>query len=297
MFRIFVIAVLPLFFVFSSEIFTFLSGALCPSCNCESAKPLHRIPRPQLRPEFLALENGTDARLGCEDVGYKMHVFSREPLVVYFENFVSAREREHLLDISEKIYTPSTITHNGGQTSDRNTKVRDSEVALVPRTEGVRCIERRAREVQGWREEVWIERLRVQRYNPGGHYSHHFDWSSGRGGWGRVSSFMVWVHGEELEGGGTEFPRLELRGDRKKWCKFIECEDNLDGEDSKDKGVETAEDEKGAVFKVIPGNAVYWENFRSDGTGRGYNETWHAGLPVKKGVKVGLNIWSYGRID
>lgn len=99
MFRIFVIAVLPLFFVFSSEIFTFLSGALCPSCNCESAKPLHRIPRPQLRPEFLALENGTDARLGCEDVGYKMHVFSREPLVVYFENFVSAREREHLLDI------------------------------------------------------------------------------------------------------------------------------------------------------------------------------------------------------
>lgn len=56
---------------------------------------------------------------------------------------------------SEKIYTPSTITHNGGQTSDRNTKVRDSEVALVPRTEGVRCIERRAREVQGWREEVW----------------------------------------------------------------------------------------------------------------------------------------------
>lgn len=108
---------------------------------------------------------------------------------------------------------------------------------------------------------------------------------------------MVWVHGEELEGGGTEFPRLELRGDKKKWCKFIECEDNLDGEDSKDKGVETAEDKKGAVFKVIPGNAVYWENFRSDGTGRGYNETWHAGLPVKKGVKVGLNIWSYGRID
>ncbi|KAK0737104.1 hypothetical protein B0T21DRAFT_286216 [Apiosordaria backusii] len=289
MLRTFILAALPLLFVFSSEIFGFLSGILCPSCNstCEATKPLTRLPRPQLRPEFLALENGTDSTLECEEDGYKMHVFSREPLVVYFEDFISAKEREHLLDISEKIYMPSTITHNGGKTSDRNTKVRDSEVALVPRTEGVRCIERRARAVQGWREEVWIERLRVQKYNPGGHYTHHFDYSSGRGGWGRVSSFMVWVHGEELEGGGTEFPRLELRGDKKKWCKFIECED-----DAKE-----AEEKKGVVFKVIPGNAVYWENFRSDGTGRGYNETWHAGLPVKKGVKVGLNIWSWGRID
>jgi prolyl 4-hydroxylase len=51
------------------------------------------------------------------------------------------------------------------------------------------------------------------------------------------------------------------------------------------------------VFKVVPGNAVYWENFMADGTGRGYEETWHAGLPVRKGVKVGLNIWSAGRIE
>lgn len=119
----------------------------------------------------------------------------------------------------------------------------------------------------------------------------------GRGGWGRVSSFMVWVYGEELEGGGIEFFRLELRGDKKKWCKFIECEDNLDGEDLKDKGVEIVEDKKGVVFKVIFGNVVYWENFRFDGIGRGYNEMWYVGLFVKKGVKVGLNIWSYGRID
>ena len=48
------------------------------------------------------------------------------------------------------------------------------------------------------------------------------------------------------------------------------------------------------MFKPRAGNAVYWENFRADGTG--YDETWHAGLPVTKGVKVGLNIWSFGRI-
>ena len=73
-----------------------------------------------------------------------------------------------------------------------------------------------------------------------------------------------------------------------RWCRFVDCE--AGGEDN-------GTNKKGVVFKPVPGNAVYWENFRSDGSGRGYDETWHAGLPVEKGVKVGLNIWSLGRID
>ena len=93
-----------------------------------------------------------------------------------------------------------------------------------------------------------------------------------------------------LEGGGTEFPRLKRRGDRR-WCAFVECPSSAMGDDGEDEGG------VGVVFKPLPGNAVYWENFRSDGTGRGYEEAWHAGLPVTKGVKVGLNIWSSGRID
>jgi hypothetical protein len=48
---------------------------------------------------------------------------------------------------------------------------------------------------------------------------------------------------------------------------------------------------KGVIFKPIAGNAVFWENMRSDGSG--YAESWHAGLPVTKGVKIGLNIWSW----
>jgi prolyl 4-hydroxylase len=45
------------------------------------------------------------------------------------------------------------------------------------------------------------------------------------------------------------------------------------------------------IFKPVAGNAVYWENMRSDGSG--YPESWHAGLPVKSGSKIGLNIWSW----
>ncbi|KAK3322581.1 2OG-Fe(II) oxygenase family oxidoreductase [Apodospora peruviana] len=266
---------------------------------------IRRTPLPQINWDLLAIESN-ETRLGdasasrCPPDSYSIHVFSREPLVIYIEKFLSPDERGHLLQISDPLYEPATITHDGGDSAQHDTTVRDSEVAVVPRTDVVRCIEDRARALQGWRDEVWIERLRVQRYGPGGHYNHHFDWSSGRGGWGRVSSFMVWVDDSDgqLQGGGTEFPLLRYRQDSR-WCRFIDCRASQAGPaDSSDGKADSAPTTSSAViFKPIAGNAVYWENFRSDGTGRGYDETWHAGLPVEKEVKVGLNIWSWGRID
>lgn len=114
---------------------------------------------------------------------------------------------------------------------------------------------------------------------------------------------MAWIDAADgLEGGGTEFPLLGTitEGNRAKWCALVECEDegaaDDDGQgDQKMVGDEEKAGRTGTTFRVIPGNAVYWENFAPDG--RGYDETWHAGLPVKKGVKVGLNIWSFGRIE
>ena len=285
--------------------------------------PIHRSPRPQINEELLALESANQTNRCIEDA-YSVHVFSREPLILYIENFLSLPERKHLLQIrwvprcrprhaswgaprrrrtsnqltssSTPLFQPSTITDDGGASTHRDSTVRDSDVALIPRSDVVRCIEDRARALQGWREEVWVERLRVQRYGQNGHYSHHFDWSPSRGGWGRVSSFMVWVDdGDgELRGGGTEFPSLRPKADMR-WCQFVECRQQRSTPEG---GEETQDDQQGVgvVFKPLPGNAVYWENFRSHGSGRGYDETWHAGLPVEKGVKVGLNIWSWGRI-
>lgn len=125
-----------------------------------------------------------------------------------------------------------------------------------------------------------MEQIWTQRYLSGGHYGHHFDWAGDlrRRKAGRVSTFMVYVGCEGCKGGGTRFPRLP-KVDKEALCDVVECEQG-EGEDG-----------LGVTFKPVAGNAIYWENFRPDG--KGWEELWHAALPVEEGVKVGLNIWSW----
>lgn len=100
-------------------------------------------------------------------------------------------------------------------------------------------------------------------------------------------------HGQGLLGGGTNFPYLEKPRDRK-WCRFVECPSEAGTQQREDETSRDVNGEvvKGTTFKPIPGNAVYWENLREE-DGSAYKETWHAGLPVRRGVKVGLNVWSW----
>ncbi|ORY69514.1 uncharacterized protein BCR38DRAFT_405225 [Pseudomassariella vexata] len=267
---------------------------------------LPRTPRPPINESLLAIDAANETAPNCPPATHSVHILSKAPLVIYIENFISPEERDILLDISpptrltplnsDPLFESSTITDDG-ESTHRNTAIRDSEIAVLPRTELVRCIERRALAFQGFREDLWVERLRTQRYVAGGHYSHHFDWGSGARGWGRLSTFMVWAASEGVEGGGTEFPLLRRRDEKGDWCGWVECPE-LGGKEGEEQG-ELAEGERvlGVTFMPVAGNAVFWENFRPDGTGRGWEETWHAGLPVRKGVKVGLNIWSWGRLD
>lgn len=97
---------------------------------------------------------------------------------------------------------------------------------------------------------------------------------------------MVWL-GDQCEGGGTRFPRLEKPKDEA-WCRLIDCRGSGRGDVG---GADQDEVDMGVTFKPMKGNAVYWENMKADGTG--YEESWHAGLPVTSGTKIGLNIWSW----
>lgn len=116
----------------------------------------------------------------------------------------------------------------------------------------------------------------TQRYNTSGHYAHHYDWATANKQSRRVSTFMVYLKAD-CTGGGTNFPRLSMPHDEK-WCEYIECPPGQDGT-------------QGVTFKPKKGAAVYWENF--DANGIGYKETIHAGMPVKTGTKIGLNIWTW----
>lgn len=213
----------------------------------------------------------------CPDHGYKTRIYSITPLVIYIENFLSPWEAALLRNISEPNYTPSTIHTPQGEHSDPTIRT-SLKSPLNHMHPTVKCIEHRARSFQGFKPELFIERLYAQKYEVGGHYARHFDWGVANGGVGRVSSFMVWL-GDDCAGGGTEFPRLKHHLGRE-WCAdgLIECDD-------------VGNDSGHTTFRPLTGNAVYWENFDSDG--RGYEESLHAGLPITKGVKVGLNIWSW----
>lgn len=48
---------------------------------------------------FISPEDGVPANCPGEAEGYRVHLLSRAPLVLYIENFVSADEADHLVDI------------------------------------------------------------------------------------------------------------------------------------------------------------------------------------------------------
>jgi prolyl 4-hydroxylase len=92
-----------------------------------------------------------------------------------------------------------------------------------------------------------------------------------------VSSFFAYVHvAEGTTGGGTNFPRLDAPVDGR-WCDegIVDCD---------------APWESRLTFRPVEGNAVFWVNLLEGG--RGDERTLHAGLPVLRGGKVGMNIWT-----
>jgi hypothetical protein len=93
----------------------------------------------------------------------------------------------------------------------------------------------------------------------------------------RESTFFVYLQAD-CEGGETDFPSLSIlqNMDEGLWSEFVEYEGG------------------GVKFKPKAGNAIFWENL--DESGKGLRDVLHAGLPVKEGSKIGLNIWTRQRV-
>ncbi|KAF4925843.1 Prolyl 4-hydroxylase subunit alpha-2 [Colletotrichum viniferum] len=217
----------------------------------------------------------------CDHSGYEVNLFSHAPLVIYITNFVTPFEREHLKKITNGTFARSNVVSNGGHVVSSH---RTSQSTTVVPDAVTQCILERARQFQGLHTSgTHLEPIQLVKYGLGEQYHFHTDWfqvDSGehgsvvKGG-NRVSSFFTYVGvSNDIAGGGTNFPRLQSPPG-KGWCRYVDCNEPWDA---------------GVTFRPVEGNAVFWTNLLGDGEGD--DRVLHAGLPIVRGQKLGMNIWT-----
>ncbi|KUJ16391.1 uncharacterized protein LY89DRAFT_82751 [Mollisia scopiformis] len=224
----------------------------------------------------------------------KTHTLSTSPRVIYIENFITPLEAAELVSLSHSNFRPSPLYSDSG-TRSQDSSYRSSLTATLPSSPIVKTVEQRARSLPFFAPSVKIKPLVVQKYGLGKEYKDHYDWFlpnptlSGN----IPSTIFVYISANRT-GGGTNFPRLflspsssaassstsssggEMKEDEERWCEFIDCD---------------RPSHSGTTFLPRVGNAVFWQNIDSKGTG--IPTTLHAGLPVTSGEKMGMNIWSW----
>ncbi|KAF2281291.1 uncharacterized protein EI97DRAFT_463647 [Westerdykella ornata] len=251
----------------------------------------------------------------CYTHTYTTEIVSLDPLVIYINNFTSAAEAEELINIGEPDFAPSFISraHTGA-----NVRVsgRTSSSAPLPQDHPlVTCILSRARAFLGGSmlPDEPFATPQLVKYRPGEKYDLHTDFwpthqvlkdGKGKGKlMNRPISFFVFLR-DTCTGGETYFPLVEVDGGvvgDGKWegrMAVGPVGGGGGGGDDDDGGVGEGRKRKGVRFTPITGNAVFWVNL--DGEGRGDQRLVHAGLEVKSGEKVGMNIWArrfYGEVD
>jgi len=219
----------------------------------------------------------------CLPQAYTTKIVSTDPLLIYIEDFLSRNDIDSLLAASDGLFKPSMTTKYGRTV--RDTERTSSSAALPVEEAVVACVLDRARNFMGTmlapgRDEMGSPQL--VRYKPKQKFNKHMDWypnwvPSADGSdrkWNRPASFFVILHDNCTEG-ETYFPHIQAVAPQHRADKrSIPWREHEDG---------------GLAFKPIAGNALFWINLHTNGTGD--KRTEHAGLPVKEGLKIAMNIW------
>jgi prolyl 4-hydroxylase len=239
-------------------------------------------------------------RLNCPSHTYQIHLISQSPLIIYIPSFLTASETAHLSTLPTTNFTRSHVADGTGDQRSASTRT-SSSASLSLRDDVIRCIEERARTFQSPSlPRSHLEPLQLVKYGVGEAYDEHTDWFTNPAqtgpevGGNRVSSFFVYVKvSEDIVGGGTRFPGVDapgtpaeealgsgffgagLEGGGQEWCEYVDCDEPW---------------ENGLTVRPVQGSAVFWANLLPGG--RGDERTLHAGLPVLRGEKIGMNIWT-----
>ncbi|KAF2662273.1 hypothetical protein K491DRAFT_700536 [Lophiostoma macrostomum CBS 122681] len=226
----------------------------------------------------------------CPSHLYTIQIFSSDPLIIYIPQFLTPSEASHLESISTGHFQSSEIADQTGAQHHASTRTSRSTSLLSDPV--VSCIEERALAFQGYDiPRSRLEPLQAVQYSLSEEYRPHTDWFTSAAqtrpevGGNRATSFFVYVSASaDIVGGGTQFPLLEAPRDEK-WCGVVNCDAGWD---------------EGVTFRPIARNAVFWRNMvdapGAKGKGKGEKvgdrRTLHAGLPVQRGRKLGMNIWT-----
>lgn len=185
-----------------------------------------------------------------------------------------------MLSTSQHLFQPSEVRGPNGEwiVSPHRT----SSTAYLPKDDPVaRCISERAAEFQGYESIDDVDRLQITSYVQSQEAKRHYDWSGGleKGEPLDCKTTFFATLDADCENCGTNFPRIRFDGARldRRWCRLVDC--------------------NSTSLTVLPtlGSAVFWRNLHTNGSGD--VRTLHAGLPLSRGKKIGLNIWTAQRFD
>jgi len=158
---------------------------------------------------------------------------------------------------------------------------RTSSSAFLPKDDPVaRCVSERAAEFQGYEALENIEGLQITAYTESQEYRDHFDWYGRKMNTStdRVTTIFGILEAD-CDNCGTRFPRIPVKWETedRRWCRIVDCNSSA------------------LVVKPLPGSALFWRNLESDGSGD--QRMLHAGMPLSRGFKTGLNIWTRQEIE
>lgn len=185
----------------------------------------------------------------------------QKPYVVVIDEFLSPKECQQLIQVSENKFTNSRVVDKDtGEFVEHYARTSMSTSFIRGENDIIKTIERRIAELLNWPVENG-EGIQILRYQDGGEYKPHFDFFNAdeaggkkqmeRGGQ-RVGTFLMYL--SEVEAGGaTRFPTMN--------------------------------------FEVRPktGMALYFSDVLL--TGQGDSLTLHASVPVTQGVKYIATKW------
>lgn len=170
-----------------------------------------------------------------------------------------------------------------------DTRYRSSQSAILTLDDIVgKCLSRRMKSFLGSVQHIDTEPIQLVRYERTERFRLHVDWFDDSINktyiperpcrpYNRLGSIFAYLD-DNCTGGETYFPDIKSVPSSADGTKFARTDTGM-----------------GLLVKPRRGNAVFWNNMLMNGTGD--PRVLHAGLPVKSGVKIGMNLFSYYYVD